>query len=238
MEAAAHAKLITAHGIRRGIGADHDAATALRAQRDRAADGALCAGRGHPAFGLSRAPLVWMLHQRRSRADVDTGAAEIAVRFVDGAALAELDAGAIPAAGECDGARMTKLVAGANAAGANDAHLRVELEERVRLVGRRLGCGVVGPRVAVPRFITGHLKHLARRLQFATVVLRASEAAMRDNIVTEAGVARLALHHAMAGQAAVGVVRKDQREHCLSRRLKAGRLGADDHPVLDARRTG
>ena len=231
VEAAADAELVAADGVGVGVRLDDDAAPALRAQVDRAADGALRAGGRRPALGLGGAPLVGVLHQRGGRADVDAGAAEVAVGIGDRAALAELDAGAEAAAGQRNRAGVADLVAGADAAGADDAHLRVELEEGVGLVGRRLRQVVVGALVAVPGLVAGHLQHLARRLQLAAVVLRAGQAAVGHAVVAEAGVAGLALDDAVAGQAAVGVVRKDQREHGLARGVQLRRLRADDHLV-------
>ncbi len=233
-EATAHAELSVAHRIGCRVGPDEHAAALFRAQVDAAADAAGGAGGGRPALGLGGGPLVGVLHQRSGRTDVDAGAAEVAVGVVDRTTGAELDAGGEAASGQRDRARVAQLVAGAHAAGADDAHLWVELEERVGPIGFRLLKLVVGALLALPRLVSGHLQHLARRLELAAVVLRAGDAAVRDDAVAEAGVARLALDDAVAGEAAVRVVGEDQREHGLSRVLDLSGVRADDHAVLHA----
>ena len=238
VEAPAHAELVAADRVGAGIGADDDAAPLLRPEEDGAAHGALSAGGGRPALRLGGAPLVRVLHQRCRGADVDAGAAEIAVGFVHRAAGPELNARAEAASGQRDGSRVPDLVAGADAARADDAHLRVELQEGVGLVGRRLRQVVVGALVAVPGLVAGHLQHLAGRLQLAAVVLGAGQAAVRHEVVPKAGIPRLALDHAVAGQAAVRVVRQDQREHGLARRVRLRRVDPHDHAVCHLRRAG
>src|SRR5439155_8718034 len=96
VEAAADAELIAADRIGCRVRPYDDAAPAFRAERNRAADGALCASGRDPAFGLGGAPFVRVLHERSGGTNVDAGAAEITVRFVDCTALAELDARAVP----------------------------------------------------------------------------------------------------------------------------------------------
>ncbi len=99
-----------------------------------------------------------------------------------------------------------------------------------RLVVRAL---LERPRLDV---LEAHVEQFVRRLQLAAVVLRAGEAAVRDDVVAQADVAGHALHAAVAGEAAVGVVGVDDRQHLLARFLDRLRLGVDDHAVGDARR--
>ncbi|MEE8346627.1 MAG: hypothetical protein V3S20_04685 [Dehalococcoidia bacterium] len=56
---------------------------------------------------------------------------------------------------------------------------------------------------------------------------------MGDNVVAEAGVAGLALHLAVAGQAAVGVVGEDEGEDGLARLFGLTGIRAYDHAVGD-----
>ena len=139
--------------------------------------------------------------------------------------------GAFAAASQRDRAGVADLVAGADAAGADDAHLGVELEEWVRLVRLGLLDLVVGAVVAVPGLVAGHLEHLAGGLELAAIVLGAGEAAMGDGVVAEAGIAGLALDDAVAGEAAVGVVGHDQREDRTARVEDIFCVGADGHAV-------
>ena len=83
----------------------------------------------------ARDPLVRGFHEGGGGADIDAGAAEVAVGLVDLAAGAEGDAGGEAAPGEGDRGGVSEVVAGAHAAGADDAHLRVELEEGVARSG-------------------------------------------------------------------------------------------------------
>src|SRR3989304_5474480 len=128
--------------------------------------------------------------------------------------------------------------AGAAAAGADDAHLRVELQERVPLVGLRLLQLVEGALLALPRLVAGHLHHLARRLELAAVVLGAGDAAVGDDAIAQAGVAGLALEDAVAGEAAVRVVGEDQREAGLPGGGGLRAVRSDDHAVGDRRGAG
>ena len=146
----------------------------------------------------------------------------------------EGDLGGRALAGEADRAGVAEVGAGADAARADDAHLRVELEERVGAVDlgrRRL---VVRARLADPGLVElAHVDQLGRGLQLAAVVLAAGQAAMGDDVVAEADLARLAVDAAVAGEAAVRVVRHDQRHHLLAGALDLGLLGVHDHAVDD-----
>ena len=75
--APAHADLV-ARELVAGTGAHDHAASLPRPKADAASDRARVTGRRRPRVRL-RHPLVRVLHQRRRRADVDAGAAEIAV---------------------------------------------------------------------------------------------------------------------------------------------------------------
>ena len=100
------------------------------------------------------------------------------------------------------------------------------------------GCGDWYQRAlfADPRLVAGHADHLAGGLEFAAVVLRAGEAAVGDDIVAQADVAGVAVLAAVAGEAAVAVVREDDRNDRLAGFLHLVGLGVDDHAVLhDAR---
>jgi len=121
---------------------------------------------------------------------------------------------------------------------ADDAHLRVELQEGVRLVGLRLLLLVEGARLALPGLVAGHLHHLARRLELAAVVLGAGDAAVGDDAIAQAGVAGLALDDAVAGEAAVRVVGEDQREDGLPGGGGLRAVRSDDHAVGDRRGAG
>ena len=110
--------------------------------------------------------------------------------------------------------------ADADAAGADDAHLRVELEVGVGAVRLRRGRLVVGAGLADPRLLVlAHVDELGGGLELAAVVLGAAQAAVRDDVVAQADLAGLAVDAAVAGEAAVGVVRHDQRHHALAREL-------------------
>ena len=102
VEAAAHADLVVAERVEQIRLDDHGFPVPMP-HADRAADAAGVTDRRHPILGAGE-PLVRLLHQRRSRTDVDAGAAEIAVRFIDRAARAEGDASREAAAGQRDSA--------------------------------------------------------------------------------------------------------------------------------------
>ena len=237
VEAAAHADLVGAHRID-AVRLDDDGAAAARADADRAADGAGVARRARPVLRACD-PLVGLLHQGSRGADVDTGAAEVAVRLIDAAAGAKRDARGVAPIRERDGAGVADLITGADAARADDAHLRVELEPRVGAVRVRLLRLVVRAILERPRLdvLEAHVEQLVRRLQLAAIVLRAGEAAVGDDVVAQADVARHAFHAAVAGEAAVAVVGVDDRQHLLPRFLDRLCFGVDDHAIGDARRT-
>ena len=231
VEAAAHADLVAAGGVE-PVGPHDDRTAVARAVGDGAADGASVARRVRPLLGEGD-PLVGLLHQRRRWADIDAGAAEVAVGLVDGAAGAEGDHRRRALAREADRAGVAQVGAGAHAARADDAHLRVELEERVGAVGLRRRRLVVRALLADPRLLElTHVDQLGRGLELAAVVLAARQAAVRHHVVAQADLARLAVDAAVAGEAAVGVVRHDQRHHLLARALDLGLLGIDDHAVV------
>ena len=237
-EAAAHADLVARDVVARRRPHDH-AAAVPHADLDRAAHAALGADGAHPALRAGQ-PLVGRLHQRGRGADVDAGAAEVAVRFIDRAARPEGHAGREAAPGQRDRGRVAQVVAGPLAARAEDAHLRVELEIGVAAVGRGLLVLVVGARLVEVRLDVGapHVGHVRRRLQFAAVVLRAGHAAVRDDVVAQADVSRAAVLHAVAGQAAVAVVGQDEGHHLLAHLQRGRAVGAHDHPLAHLRAAG
>ncbi len=61
---------------------------------------------------------------------------------------------------------------------------------------------------------------------------------MRHRVVAQADVAGLAVHAAVAGEAAVGVVGVDDREHRLAGIEHRAGVGADDHALGDAAGAG
>ena len=123
-----------------------------------------------------------------------------------------------PRPGEGDGGGVAEVVAGAHAAGADDAHLRIEFEEGVGAVGLGLveaveGAGLVDVGLDVG---AADVCGVAGGLQFAAVVLGAGHAAVGDLVVAEADLAGAAVLNAVAGEAAVGVVGEDDGEDFLA----------------------
>ena len=215
------------------------AATVAHAQLNRAAHRALRAGRRHPLVG-PRDPLVGRLHQRGRGADIDARAAEVAVGLVDLPARAERDARREAAPRKRDRGGVPQVVAGPHAARADDAHLRVELEERVGAIRLGLPVPVVGARLVDVRLHIRppHIRRVASRLQLAAVVLRAGHAAVRHLVVAQANLPRAAVLDAVASQAAVGVVGQNHRQHLLAHLRHRRRVRAHHHPVRHLRRAG
>ena len=171
MEPPADAYLIVAERVHR-VGFHAHGLVAPPAHANRAAHAAGGADGRHPVLSASE-PLVRLLHERGCWANVNAGAAEVTVRFVDRAARSKRDPGGEPAAGQRDGTRVAQIITGADAAGADDAHLRIELQKGVSAVRLRLLRLVVGAILRFPRLnvVFAHIQQIVGGLEFATIVL-------------------------------------------------------------------
>ena len=77
------------------------------------------------------------------------------------------------------------------------------------------------------------LGHVGGRLEFATVVLGASDAAMGDGVVAQTDLAGLAVLGAMTGEAAIGVIGEDDRHDLLAHGENGWGVGTYGHTVGD-----
>src|SRR5207302_11215664 len=121
-----------------------------------------------------------VFEQRRRRANIDAGAAKVAIGLVHRPAGSKGDASAKATSGQGDRTRVPQLVTSPDATRADNAHLWVEFQEGIALVGgRMLLHGVERPRLTFPRLVQGHADDFAGRLQLTAIVLGAGQAAMR-----------------------------------------------------------
>ena len=188
------------------------------------------------AGGLDRVdglvPLVVALHQRADGADIDAGAAELAAGLQQRHALRRADEHGAGALDHRDGVIAAHLLADADAAGADDAEVVVAVVEGV--AGLHLEVAVV---VGQRRLhVDVHITHGV--LELAPLVLGADDAAIEDADVAEADVLRPAQLDAVAGQAAVRVLREQQLHDALAQAANLLPQRAHHHALGDGEGAG
>ena len=170
-------------------------------------------------------PLVVTLDQRASGADVDARATELAARLEEGRPIGGAYQGPPGALQQCYRAIATNLSTHPDAPHTGDAQVHVHLPVRVVDLEGQVS-------VVVGQWgIHFHLKIPHRILQLALLIFRARNAAIVDGYVPQTDVRRPAQLDAMAGQAAVGMLRQQQFHDPTPHVLKLRGLGLDPHPI-------
>ena len=208
-------------------GADHLAAL-VNLQLQLASHRAVRAGGGHALHRLL--PLVLRLHQRAHRANVDARAAELAAGLQKRGAMSRPNQGDPCPLRKRDCAVDPYLLAGPYAAPAHDAQVVVHVVEGVFALYGQVPVFVVQGRRKAGAYVQGGV------LELAPVVLGAGHAPVGDRDVAQAYVLGPAQLDAVAGEAAVGVLRYHQLRNALAQRLYLLRVGPHHHVVGHGRR--